>query len=164
YGGGAAGLLMALAALSRDAKPYILEINPDKLKKSKAFRRETGIEDVSNDMQFDVAINAASSIETLTDGISRVKKGGTFCIYSGFTGDSSVSSKLLNEIHYRQLTLIGAYGCKSNQMKEALDILDKYQSQVRLLIEEIINLEQVPEALERVLSGHVFKYVVEFNK
>ena len=164
YGGGAAGLLLALAVYEKGAKPYIIEKNINKLQSSHDFRLSIGIKDVaSNNMQFDVVINATSSIEALIDGISRAKKGGVYCIFSGFTGDNHISSRLINEVHYRQLQLVGAYGCTSIQMNTSLEILARYQDLVRLLIEEKIELKQVPEALEKILSGQVFKFIVEFK-
>jgi D-arabinose 1-dehydrogenase-like Zn-dependent alcohol dehydrogenase len=163
-GGGPAGLLMALAAKALGAQPFILEINPLKLQKSEQFRIRAGIEGGTECMRlgFDSIVNAAPSLDSFINGVPKLKAGGCFCIFSGFSQSKTVPVTLLNEIHYRQLQVVGAYGCTHSQMQEALPILFEYRESVELLIEECITLEQVPQALEDILSQQRLKYVVKF--
>jgi len=114
--------------------------------------------------KFDVAVNAAPVPDTLLDGIHKLNKGGRYCLFSGFIKNVNIPSGLLNEVHYRQLTITGAYGSTKRQMETALKILETNVQTVRLLIHKIINLESVPEALPEILSGQVLKYVVDLQK
>ena len=77
------------------------------------------------------------------------------------TDSVSIPAALINEIHYRQLKVAGAYGCTRRQIKEAVEILTKQKEKVVFLIEEHISLAQVPSALQKVLSGAVLKFVAE---
>jgi D-arabinose 1-dehydrogenase-like Zn-dependent alcohol dehydrogenase len=164
FGGGPAGLLMALAARTKGAQPFILEKNKVKLQRSEDFRNSFGI-DASTEctlLHADVAVNAAPSVDTVLRGLPTLNAGGCFCLFSGFPGTESIPASLLNEIHYRQLRVVGAYGCTHIQMQEALTVLNEQQSSVELLIEGRITLAQVPRALEEIIAGQRLKYVVEF--
>ena len=164
FGAGPAGLLMALAARTKGAQPFILEKNIGKLQRSEDFRKCVGIDaGIECDMpRADVAVNAAPSIDTFLRGLPMLNARGCFCLFSGFPGTESIPVSLLNEIHYRQLKVVGAYGCTHSQMQEAAAILGDYLKSVELLIEERITLHQVPRVLEEVLTGERLKYVVEF--
>jgi threonine dehydrogenase-like Zn-dependent dehydrogenase len=75
-----------------------------------------------------------------------------------------IPSELLNEVHYRQLTLIGAYGSTKRQMKLALKIIETNTQTLRLLIDKIIPLESVPLVLPEILLGQSLKYVVDLSE
>ncbi|HSV50299.1 MAG TPA: hypothetical protein VLH35_08270, partial [Candidatus Acidoferrales bacterium] len=112
---------------------------------------------------FDVAINAAPDPDTLMDGLVKLKAGGKFCIFSGFTKNVTIPSELLNAVHYRQLTIVGAYGSTKKQMETALTIFEKHPKTLRLLIHKIIPLEEVPSVLPEILQGQSLKYVVDLQ-
>jgi L-iditol 2-dehydrogenase len=162
YGGGTLGLLMAMAACETGAEPYVVETDRRKLERSKEFRAPFGITgslDCSG-VEFDAVINATSAPTTFPQGISKLKAGGWFCLFSGFSSEAPVPTNLINDIHYRQLHLVGAYGCTRDQMVKAVTLLQHRQDQLELLIEDRIGLEQVPAVLSLVLSGQAFKYIV----
>lgn len=164
YGGGPVGLMLALAAQTRGAEPFVLEKNPSKFERSASFRQQTGIKGGLECLlsEFDVIINAAPSSETFAHGIPKLISGGCFCLFSGLTSEYSVPVSLLNEIHYRQLHVTGAYGCTREQMRKALHILSEHGKSIASLIEEQISPERVPSVLEKVLSGQVMKFIVQF--
>jgi D-arabinose 1-dehydrogenase-like Zn-dependent alcohol dehydrogenase len=164
FGGGPAGLLLALAARTKGAQPFILEKNHKKLQRSEDFRKCVGIDAATACAmpRADVAVNAAPSLDAFLQGLTKLNAGGCFCLFSGFSETEPIPVALLNEIHYRQLKVVGAYGCTHGQMQEALTILNGQQNNVALLIEDRITLDHVPYALEEVLTGERLKYVVEF--
>ena len=73
------------------------------------------------------------------------------------------SASLLNEVHYRQLKVVGAYGCTRRQMGRSLGIIQAHGKALALLIEERITLEAVPSALPKILLGQALKIVVDFQ-
>lgn len=166
YGGGPVGLMMAMAAKSLEAKPIVVEQNPLKLQKSEKFREALGIERALDchslrASPFDVVVNAAPSPGILPEGIDRLKAGGCFCLFSGLTGDTAYPVSLLNEIHYRQLHLVGAYGCTRRQMEWALTLLSALPEPAACLIDGIIALEEVPAALDAILAGNALKFIAK---
>jgi L-iditol 2-dehydrogenase len=164
-GAGPVGLMMALAVRANGAVPIIVDPNGVKLDKSRMFRLKTGIEaSVSAGRgTFDVLVNATPSLSALTDGVPLVRSGGRFCLFSGLSGAESVPAALLNELHYREIQVCGAYGCTQDQMHRAVSILDAHREAVEWLIEERISLDQVQDAISSILTGRVLKYVVEFE-
>ncbi|MDY0042251.1 MAG: medium chain dehydrogenase/reductase family protein, partial [Desulforhabdus sp.] len=162
FGAGPVGLLMALAAASKGIETHIAEINPAKLQRSREFRARLNIAAAQDeDTQFDAVINAAPTAETLISGLVKLRPGGCFCLFSGLTDAAELSIQILNDIHYRQLRVAGAYGCTSAQMREALELLSNRSQDVLLLIERRLRLEEVPDALLQVLKGEKFKFIVK---
>ena len=165
YGGGPAGLLLGLACKCFDAAPLIVEKSPEKIRLGARFCKETGITvaDTAVNDDFDAVINAAPDPDILADGMARLNAGGKFCIFSGFTKNINIPTDLLNEVHYRQLTVVGAYGNTRRQMETALGILAGNVRAVSLLIQKIIKLDDVPSVLPEILNGQVMKYVVDLQ-
>jgi len=163
YGGGPAGLLLALACKNYGAEPFVLEKNPEKLRLGAEFCKKIAVtaSNVPTSELFDAAINAASDPSTFVEGVNRLKAGGRFCLFSGFTANENLPIQLLNEVHYRQLMLVGAYGSTKRQMQKALKIFEANQETARLLIHRIIGLEEVPFVLPEILRGQALKYVVK---
>ena len=169
YGAGPAGLLLGLACRYLGAIPLMVEKNHEKIKLGAQFCKEVGITVVDtvaaeNSDNFNVVINAAPDPHTLSDGIAKLTAGGKYCIFSGFTKNINIPTDLLNEVHYRQLTVVGAYGNTRWQMGTALGILESNARAVSLLIHEIIKLDDVPSVLSEILNGQVMKYVVDLQK
>jgi len=165
FGGGPAGLMLALAGKALGSEPIIVEKNPEKIKQIEPFCKNIDIQ-LSNTVfdKFDIVINATSDPNTLTEGVLKLNTGGKYCLFSGFTKNIDIPSDLLNEIHYRQLTVIGAYGSTKQQMKKALKILETNTKTIRLLIHKIINLESVPLILPEILHGQNLKYIIDLQR
>lgn len=165
FGAGAVGLMASLAARAQGATAFVLEPNPAKYAKSEAFRQAVGVRTFpgSDAGGMDIAVSAAPSLDTFTEGLKRLKPGGRFCHFSAFVDDSPVPLSCINDIHYRELQVTGAYGCTRNQMNGALRLLDEYREQAALLIEETIDLKRVPDVLPIILSGQALKFVVALH-
>jgi threonine dehydrogenase-like Zn-dependent dehydrogenase len=162
FGAGAVGLLTALAAKAAGCSVWVREISEEKLRMSEAFRHSLQIRSfpVRSRDRFDVVVNACPAGETLVSGVSLLKSRGRFCLFSAFVGDESLPVTALNEIHYRQLHVVGAYGCTRDQMARAIRILDAYKDEVSLLIREEIPIGNVESVLPVILSGKSLKIVV----
>ena len=163
FGGGSAGLMLGLVCKYFGAEPFIVENNFKKFERVAQFCRKADLH-VSKTVtcdSFDAVINAAPDPNILSEGILKLNVGGKYCLFSGVTKNVSVPSDLLNEVHYRQLTVVGAYGSTKRQMEVALKILESNVQTVGLLIHKIINLEAVPSVLPEVLRGQALKYVVD---
>ena len=165
-GGGPVGLLMGLAVMALDAHPFVVEPDSSKLEKSRMFRGRVGMEASESPMgaPWDVVVNAAPQAATLLDGVPRIRTGGRFCFFSAFTGSEMIPVSWLNELHYREIQVAGAYGCTRQQMRRALGILDAHRKDVEWLIEDTVTLDRVPDALSAIWEGRVLKVVVQFQR
>ncbi len=166
FGAGPVGLLMALGVHAQGAYPFIREINPDRFIQSEKFCNKIGIkcdsEQSGSGSGFDAVINAASSTDTFLNGIPELNDAGCFCLFSGLTDDKPIPVSLINEIHYRQLRIVGAYGCTGPHMEKAVKILSDNKNEVKLLIQGHIRLENVSLVLPEIAAGKALKYIVEF--
>jgi len=162
-GGGPVGLLMGLAVLALESHPFVVEPDPSKLRKSRMFRGHTGMEasEVPRGAPWDVVVNAAPQAATLLEGVPRIRTGGRFCFFSAFTGSEMIPVSWLNELHYREIQVSGAYGCTRRQMRRALSILGAHRQEVEWLIEDTVALDRVPDALSAIWEGSVLKVVVQ---
>lgn len=165
-GGGTCGLLTAICAKEFGVDVTVVENSLSKIKKSAPFSRKAGIL-ITGEFQalelFDYCINASSSTESFTDALPLLRSGGKYCIFSGLNKNDQISAALLNTVHYRQLTVCGAYGCTKLQMRKALDILSRHTSAVEMLIEDVIKLDYVEEKMAAVFAGCSFRYIISYT-
>lgn len=161
-GAGPVGLLLGMAVQSLGAEACVYEISPEKLSQSALFREKLGIFGTSEfpASDFDVVINAASSLETFSQVLPQMRRAGRYCLFSGLPDGIEIPANVINEIHYRQLEVTGAYGCTRKNMAEALDMLNHHQAEAALLIEAHIPLHEVAFRLDRIANGESFKIVV----
>lgn len=165
FGAGPVGLMLALAVRSMGAVPFIREINPRRIEQVRGFldRAEIRIAAEASELEFDRAVNAAPDAATMTQGFSRLKPGGVFCLFSGLIQEAPVAVSTVNRLHYRQLRLVGAYGCTRLQMVKALGILTDHADILALLIQGRISLDRVPAVLPKLLAGESLKYIIELD-
>ncbi len=165
YGGGTQGLVLALTAHSYGALPTIVETNEQKIKKAMPLCESLGITIVkqTHEGDFDVAINACASTIAFSMAITKLKKGGRFCFFSGLPKTKHVENNLLNIVHYKEYQIFGSYGLARNHIKLSLPILAKNSSALEYLIDEQVSPEETNEALYSVLNGEKYRIVIDIN-
>ncbi len=165
-GGGTLGILLALGAVSRGARVCVVDRNPSKLHRSRILRQGMGIEgavEVSGPPRFHAAFNAAPGALILPAALSMLRPGGRLCLFSGITDPATLQGSWVNEVHYRELTVSGAYGCTRENMTHAVELLLAHGELVNLLVERTISLDQVESVFPSILAGDGFKFVVKME-
>jgi len=81
-------------------------------------------------------------------------------MFSGISADKGVVPTDLNAVHYRELALIGAYGCTSAQCQRALDLMANGLD-VNWLISERVTLHDLEESFSNLAAKNVMKICVE---
>ncbi|MBU0973436.1 MAG: nicotinate-nucleotide--dimethylbenzimidazole phosphoribosyltransferase, partial [Proteobacteria bacterium] len=165
YGGGTMGLVTALYAKSLGLVPMIIEKHENKMNQVRPFLDHTGIVCVKETMEskFDMVINACPDYIALCQAVTKVDKGGSISFFSGITKNEHVETNLLNLIHYKEATLIGAYGMKKADMEQGLAFIQTHETQLGFLIQEVVPPEQAPDLLPRVLTGRYLKFILDFT-
>ncbi|RXK87834.1 alcohol dehydrogenase [Chlorobaculum sp. 24CR] len=165
YGAGTLGILLAVAAINRGASVAMIDTNAEKLARSAAFRNRYTIDADKPDAQekFEIVLNATASADTLESGIRRLAPGGRFCLFSGLGGVPESPATIFSELHYRELELVGSYGCTRQDMRDALGLLSRYGHDLGFLVERAIRLDEAPAVMETVLAGTGFRQVIEFS-
>ncbi len=86
--------------------------------------------------------------------------GGRVLMFSGISADKGVVPTDLNAVHYRELELIGAYGCTSIQCQRALDLMAD-GLEVNWLISQRVDLNGLEESFSALSSREAMKICVE---
>lgn len=165
FGGGSLGLLIAWAAKSMGLIPVVIEKDGGKLTKIAPFLKQAGIafQTPSSKGRFRAAINACSDPSAFHEALTRIEKEGEISFFSGLGKSPPLSTDLINLIHYKELTLTGAYGCARRDMEKALFLIARDPTPLMFLVEEIAVPERLPAILGTVLKGDTLKYIIDFN-
>ncbi len=125
FGGGALGFITALLWKHRGLRSeHITIVEPNEQKRK--LLREHGFDSVDTDSldnTYDIAINCCPDPSAFETAIKHLKAGGSFGYFSGLTGDTMPSISALNLIHYKELHIVGSYGCALKHTKEAAKLL-----------------------------------------
>jgi L-iditol 2-dehydrogenase len=86
--------------------------------------------------------------------------GGRILMFSGISGNRGVLPTDLNRVHYRELALVGAYGCTSIQCQRALNLMADGLD-VAWLISKKVTLHDLEESFSDLAAKKVMKVCVE---
>ncbi len=164
-GGGPLGLMLALAANKiSGAFPSVVEPSSSRRRLGSNFLHSFGsciFPATPENTMFDAAVNATSSPESLVCGLRNIRTGGGFCLFSGLLKNPEFfTSDIINEVHYRELRLCGAYGCTRRQMRRALALLSDHTDIADQLVSGVLPLKKTDCGLRNILEGKGMKWVV----
>ena len=86
--------------------------------------------------------------------------GGRILMFSGISGNRGVVPTDLNVIHYRELALLGAYGCTAAQCRRALEFFAE-GLKVDWLISQRVTLDGLEQSFSALSSREAMKICVE---
>jgi L-iditol 2-dehydrogenase len=143
WGAGPAGLLLARAARAMGAEA--VNIEPDERRRAFAG----GIAGCG-DHRFDVCVAAVGSPAAYAQALDHMAPRGRLVVFSGLLpGDDAVPVSL-NQLHYHEQTLVGAYGCAYRHGVQALAWLADETIVVEDMISHRLPLSRLDEALQLV--------------
>ena len=157
-GGGPMGCLHALLARWRGAEVELVE----PLEHRQRLARATGArvlpphELFEGEGRVDVLILASSEVALDERLLRLLAPGGRVSLFSGLSPGTALHD--LNVLHYREISLMGAYGCTASQCARALELLAELRP--AWLITRRLPLEGFGEALEHVRSRRGMKAVL----
>lgn len=174
-GGGPLGLLHVVAARTKNPDLIILS-DP------KTARRKTASE-LGVDLSIDPSsLDFAEAIGSLTKDhgldavilacpeaavdetlLSLMARGGRISLFSGPDQSWATSQVSMSLIHYMELEISGAYGCRSQDNIKALEILSSKQYPFEKLIEKRIGFNDLVQGLEAVSQRESLKTVLEVD-
>lgn len=110
----------------------------------------------------DAAIPCTPHTECFEESLNLLKNGGFFGFFSGLVGETSLPLSLWNQIHYKELTMIGAYGCGKKDFKNALALLEGGFDLSPLPV-TYISLDDVEEVLKQEETEHAVLTMIEYK-
>ena len=173
-GAGPIGCLHARLARTRGASRITLvERNAERLELAaarvtpdEAVLAEDGVDAVaavralSDGRGADAVIVAAPTEAAHQAGMEMAANRGRISLFGSLPKDTPRISVDANEIHYRELTIVGAANSTPAQNAEALAMIAGGQVPVADLISDTLPLEGLPDAIMSVRSGRGMKYVI----
>lgn len=169
---GAIGCMHIAASRLRGARKILaFDISPARLEMARFFnadiyadakaedpvevvRRATGGDGV------DVAIVACGSSEAQKQAVDMAAKGGRISFFGGLPRGNSLVSVNTNTIHYRELTVVGAFGTTPIQLQRAANLIASGLIPADRLVTHVFPLEEIGHAFEIAASEESLRVVV----
>ncbi len=173
-GGGPMGCINAQLARFRGAeKVLVTEQVPQRIQAAPRglFDRVSGTDVVSirqmvleetSGAGVDVIIPCTPNIRLDRDTFGLLGPGGRMCVFSGPRKEDSPLPVDLREMHYREHTLVGSYGCSSRHDRLAVEMLCQSDVDLTWLLTGRYPLEKVHEAFDHASSRKGMKAVITF--
>lgn len=105
----------------------------------------------------DLVLPACPDPRALEWGLDLLNSGGRLVMFSGLKERVALD---LNQVHYKELSLIGAYGCTAAQNKRAVELLAAGVIPVDLVISHRLPLNMVSHGLNLMEQRAALKVVI----
>ncbi|RMW37633.1 MAG: L-iditol 2-dehydrogenase [Nitrosopumilus sp.] len=164
FGVGPTGMMhVMLAQAKKFSKIFCFDVNDFRLDFAKKFNitesinstdetRKQKILDHTDNRGVDVAIVATSSLKALDDAIDMVRKGGAVMMF----GVPSKGAKMdldMSKIYSKEITLVTSYAASDSDTKEALNLIESSQIDVKQLITHTYTIDDTQKAFDHARSG-----------
>lgn len=174
HGAGPMGLMHAALAAGKGAS--VLVVEPEQGRRELALRMGAEraadprdlpsiIEDWTKGRGADVAILATPHVKVDDALLRTMAPRGRICAFSGLPRSDPTVRMDINLLHYRELVMLGAYGCTSASDTKALRLLAGGTVDLRPLITERMPLGSIERAFDLIERRSAFKCVItEFTR
>jgi L-iditol 2-dehydrogenase len=173
-GAGPIGCLHVRLARARGAgRVFLIDINAERLTQSaervhpdatidsSAVDPVDEVHKLTDGRGADVIITAAASGKAQMEALEMAAPRARISLFGGLPKDDPFIQLNSNTVHYRELTVVGASGSTPAHNRTALNLIASGEVPVDDLITDRLPLEQVTEAIQRVMSGSSIKVVIE---
>ncbi len=109
----------------------------------------------------DVVITACPAKQAQVEGLEILGSHGRISLFGGLPKDDSVISIDSNLIHYKELSVFGAFASNRKDFIKAAEMISEKKIEASKFISKVLPLEQINEGIEMVKAGDVLKCVVE---
>lgn len=108
----------------------------------------------------DVVIECAGSKQTWELAAAMVRRGGRVLWFGGLPGGTQVELDALR-LHYGEITLYNNHGGTAGDARRAFQLITSGAVDVAPLLSEVLPLERLELALEKMIAGDVIKVVID---
>lgn len=116
--------------------------------------------DVTDGCGADVIMLASRDVIVDDALLSLLAFRGRLCLFSGLPQENAISNLNLNEVHYQDRLITGAYGCTRAQGREALDLISSGALDINWLISKRISLGNIKQGIENASLRDGLKIVI----
>ncbi|MCM8821155.1 MAG: zinc-binding dehydrogenase, partial [Candidatus Omnitrophica bacterium] len=177
YGGGPIGFMHTVIAQAEGAEKVIMIdpayqrlekfgknfrdiilLNPKEVSVKKEILRLTG------GYGADVVITACPAKQAQIEGLEILGSKGRISLFGGLPKDDSFINIDANLIHYKELSVFGAFASNRRDFIKAAQLISEKKIEAGKFISCVLALEKINEGIEMVRSGEVLKCVIEISK
>ena len=176
YGGGPIGFMHAVLAKAAGADKIIMT-DPAFSRLETFAKKFTGIilidpgkenvparvREITDDFGADVVITACPAKQAQIEALSVVAPRGRISFFGGLPKDDPVISIDSNLIHYREISIFGAFASNRADYEKAADLISRHKIRPEMFITKVVPLEEIEEGIHLVKSGTVLKVVVQIR-
>jgi L-iditol 2-dehydrogenase len=174
-GTGPIGCWQAVMARDRGAASlYVADVNADRLKvamevvghfvdDSWVAGDDNGVGEVmarTGGSGADRISVAAPSKQAQQAALEMAAKRARIVYFAGLPKHDPVSPLDMNQLHYKELAVLGAYGATHRQYRITMGYLDRRQADLGRVVTHRFPLERISEAFETIRSGGGLKMVI----
>ena len=105
-------------------------------------------------------IVAAPSKQAQQAALEMAAKRARVVYFAGLPKHDPVSPLDMNQLHYKELAILGAYGATHRQYRLTMDYLNRRRDELAAVVTHRFPLEKIGEAFETIRSGSGLKMVV----
>lgn len=176
YGGGPVGLMHAnLANASGAEKVIVVDPDYERLEKfgkqfeylilwdGKKVNVKEEIKKLTDGYGADVVITACPAKQAQMEGIEILGSKGRISLFGGLPKDNSIIQIDANLIHYKELSVFGAFASNKKDYVKAANLLSEGKIESKKFISKILPLEKINEGINMIRNGEVLKVVLEIN-
>ena len=164
FGVGPTGMMhVMLSHVKKFSKIFCFDVNDFRLDFAKKFnisdsinsmdeKRKEKILTATEGRGVDVAIVATSSLKALEDAIDMVRKGGAVMMFGVPSKGASMNIDM-SKIYSKEITLVTSYAASDVDTKEALELIESSQVDVKQLITHTYSITETQKAFDHARSG-----------
>jgi len=164
FGVGPTGMMhVMLAHTKKFSKIFCFDVNDFRLDFAKKFNITKSIHSMdehrmqkilenTDGLGVDIAIVATSNLKALEDAIDLVRKGGTVMMF-GVPSKGAMINLDMSKIYSKEITIVTSYAASDADTKDALDLIESSQIDVKQLITHTYPIVDTQKAFEHAKSG-----------
>ena len=103
---------------------------------------------------------AAPSKQAQQAALQMAAKRARVVYFAGLPKHDPVSPLDMNQLHYKELAILGAYGATHRQYRITMDYLDRRQEELARVVTHRFPLEEIGQAFETIRAGTGLKMVI----
>ncbi|MFB9660460.1 zinc-dependent alcohol dehydrogenase family protein [Glycomyces mayteni] len=155
YGAGTMGLMMAqLARFAGAASVEVVDINADRLgvaERLAADRTATSADDLDRPEGWEVVIDCTGAVPAIEDGLTRVRKGGTFQVF-GVAPEQAAASFSPFRVYKDEITVVGSMAVL-HSFGRAVELMARKVIDPEVMISHSFGLDGYADAVEQFRRG-----------
>ena len=155
YGAGTMGLMMAqLARHAGAASVTVVDRNADRLPLAARLAADTtatGADEVDRPQGWEVVIDCTGAVPAIEDGLTRVRKGGTFQVF-GVASEAATARISPFRVYKDEIRIVGSMAVL-HSFGRAVELLAKKVIDPEAMISHTFRLDQYAEAVDQFRAG-----------